>query len=114
MLKIADSAAIRHHIPTRPRNSCESGISACGTGMVVAAKPASPYPRSLLILPVRIFRMFQIPQRTAAAHHRDPCKVVIWRRGTRTPLQCPSVPWVVARQFAFEVRRDQVVDKYQN
>src|SRR5664280_2287799 len=43
MLKIADSATIRHHMPTRPRNSCESGISGCGTAMVVAAKRESPF-----------------------------------------------------------------------
>src|SRR5208337_3238987 len=43
MLKIADSAAIRHHIPTRPRNSCARGISDCGRATVVAAIRASPY-----------------------------------------------------------------------
>src|SRR5271157_3562247 len=43
MQKIADSAAIRHHMPTRPRNSCASGISDCGRATVVAAIRASPY-----------------------------------------------------------------------
>jgi hypothetical protein len=39
MLKMADSAAIRHHMPTLPRMWAESGISLCGTAIVVAAKP---------------------------------------------------------------------------
>src|SRR5215471_9835013 len=38
MLKIVDSARIKHNIPTRPRDSTESGISCSGTAMVVAAK----------------------------------------------------------------------------
>src|SRR5271165_5839977 len=40
MQKMADSAAMRHHMPTRPRSSCPSGISFGGTMIVVAAKMA--------------------------------------------------------------------------
>src|SRR5208337_488929 len=43
MQKMADSAAMRHHMPTRPRSSCPSGISFGGTVIVVAAKMALPY-----------------------------------------------------------------------
>src|SRR6476620_664009 len=37
MLKIVDSARIKHNMPTRPRHSAESGISCCGMVMVVVA-----------------------------------------------------------------------------
>jgi hypothetical protein len=41
MLKIADSAMIRHHMPTLPRRFADNGISLCGTGIVAAAKKFS-------------------------------------------------------------------------
>src|SRR4029077_1260582 len=42
MLKIADSAAIRHHMPTRPRHSCESGNSPGVSAMDKGADIVSP------------------------------------------------------------------------
>src|ERR1039458_8009363 len=68
----------------------------------------------LLVLPVRVFRMLQVPQRTTASHHGNRGEVVIGWRGAGTPLQSPGVPGIVARQLALEVGRDQVVDKNQD
>src|SRR5664279_452410 len=117
MLKIADSATIRHHMPTRPRNSCESGISGCGTAMVVAAKRESPFSSTQNRPPWRVasavtrtssqdLRDVSSPTTDDGFAHRNHGEVVIGRRGTGTPLQSPGIPGIVARQLAFEVRRD--------
>src|SRR5271165_4154409 len=104
MLKIADSAAIRHHMPTRPRISCPSGISDGGSATDVVAMRVSP----LLVLPVRIFRMLQVPQRTAAAHHRLFREVIVRRRRTRAPLQRPRIPRIVSRWLSLEIRPHKI------
>src|SRR5207245_1828217 len=50
--------------------------------------PLAPLPS--LILPVRIVRVFQVPQRPAAVHHRDHLKVVRGRRRGGGPFQGPG------------------------
>src|SRR5664279_4952343 len=102
MLKIADSAAIRHHMPTRPRSSCASGISDCGSATVAMWR------LSLLVLPIGIFGMLSVPQRTTAAHHRNFREVIFRRRRRGAPLQCPRVPRIVARGSAFEIRPQEI------
>src|SRR5208337_4003369 len=99
MLKMADSAVIRHHIPTRPRSSCGRGISDGGMVMLVAATRYSP----LLVLPVRVLGMFQVPQRTPAPDHRNRREVVVRRRGSRGPFQRPRIPRIIARRLSFRV-----------
>src|SRR5215470_18806745 len=102
MQKIADSAAIRHHMPTGPRHSCESGDSRCVSAAAGMADTASP----LLVLPVGIFGMFHIPQRPPARDDGNRAEVVLGRRGCRGPFERPRVPRIVGGLRAFEVRPD--------
>src|SRR5215467_4384756 len=107
MLKIADSAAIRHNIPTRPRNSWESGSSGCvggKAGAVETGKRVAP----LFVLPVRIFGMFQVPQRTAAADDGSLGEVVFGGRRRRRPFERPPVPRIGAGRPAVEERRNKI------
>src|SRR5690242_17523927 len=78
-------------MPTGPRHS----------GIVATAS-------SLLVLPVRIFRMFYVPQRPTAGDDRDCGEGVLARRRRRGPLQRPRVPWVVSGCRAFEVGPEKV------
>src|SRR5215831_15700247 len=50
------------------------------------------------ISPIRIFRMFQIPQRAAAPHLRQSLEVVFGRRRRCGPLQGPGVPGIITRR----------------
>src|SRR5579862_2779555 len=68
----------------------------------------------LFIFPIRIFRMFQVPQRPAAKHYRNLSKVVIWRRRRRMPLQRPRIPRIIACGRALEVTPDQIEDQEQD
>src|SRR5271157_2401558 len=69
--------------------------------MVVAATRNYPL---LLVLPVRIFGMLQVPQRTTAPNHGNLDEVVVWRRRANSPLQRPRIPRIVPRRVPFEVR----------
>ena len=66
---------------------------------------------SLLVLPIGVFRMFQVPQRPAAVDGRDFFEVVRRRRRGGRPFQRPGVPRIVARRLAVPQRDDQVVDE---
>src|SRR2546422_448496 len=68
-----------------------------GRGRLVSL---TSWPPSLLVLPVRILGMFQVPKGTAAVHGRRLVEVVRRRRRCRLPLQRPAVPGVVARRFS--------------
>src|SRR5580700_5293114 len=109
MLKIADSAAIKHHMPTRPRSSGASGISDCGSVTVVAAIGVP-----LLVLPIRIFGMFQVPQWATATHYGNLRKVIFGRRRRCTPLQRPCIPGVVARWLTSIKRPHRIHHPAQN
>src|SRR5262249_20762572 len=61
-----------------------------------------------VITTVRIFWMFQIPQRSSACDNRNRGKVVGWRRRTRRPLERPGIPRIVPRFGSFEIRNDEV------
>src|SRR5262249_14196953 len=63
---------------------------------------------------VRIFRVFQVPQWTAACNHRKHGKVICWRWRASGPLQCPRIPGVIAGHFPLEIRPDQVPYENQN
>ena len=63
---------------------------------------------SSLVLPVRIVRMFEIPQRAPAAYDRIFSEVVRRRRRGRRPLERPRIPRVVAGHAAVQVRVDHV------
>src|SRR5258708_33614647 len=65
--------------------------------------------RALLIPPVRVVRVFQVPQRATAVHGRNHFKVVRGRRRRRGPFQRPGVPRVITRQPASAQRGEKVV-----
>src|SRR5215471_17470131 len=68
---------------------------------------------ALLIPPVRIFRMLDIPKWPPALHFRNYGKVVYgWRRRSR-PFQGPRVPWIIARRPPLKVRPEQVEQEAQ-
>src|SRR4051812_41103948 len=125
MLKMADSAVIRHHIPTLPRLLAASGISLGGTVIVAAANKFSFCCRvmqlhsgiasnRLFVFPIRIFRMLLVPQRPAALHHRKFGEVVLGWRRSRMPLERPRVPRVGAGCRSPVMSPQQVDDPEQN
>src|ERR1700751_4401017 len=66
---------------------------------------------SSLIPPVRILRMFQVPQRTAAPDLGLGCEVVLRRWRRNRPFKCPCIPGIISRRRSAEIRDDQVVGK---
>ena len=54
----------------------------------------------IFVFPIRVVRMFQVPQRPAAADGRDLLEVVGRRRRGRRPFQRPGVPRIVAGRLA--------------
>src|SRR5215472_9462433 len=115
---MAASPAIRQNIPTRPREGSTHGLSATGivAGSVlmlflynskIATREAS------LVLPVRIFRMLDVPQRPAAPHLRQNREVVVGRRRRSCPLERPRIPRIIVRAPALKVRPHQITDETQ-
>src|SRR5258708_29039537 len=67
----------------------------------------------LLIADVRVFRMLAIPQWPPAAYGWNRSKVVRrWRR-THRPFESPSVPGIVPRFEAREIRKSEVHHEHQ-
>src|SRR6516164_9121954 len=115
---MAASPAIRQNIPTRPREGSTHGLSAPGivAGSVLmfflynsknAAREAS------LVLPVRIFRMLDVPQRPAAPHLWQNRKVVVGGRRRCCPLERPRIPRIVVGEAASKIRPHQIKDETQ-
>src|SRR6266851_5940689 len=109
MVKIAASAAIRAHIPTRPRAGSFHSSSG-GSVVDVAFITLAP----LLVLPVRIVRMLKVPERTAALDGWDGVEVVCRRRRIRGPFESPRIPRIVSSGFATVVGPEQVSQEDQN
>src|SRR3989441_5528127 len=65
----------------------------------------------LLVLPIRVFWVFQVPERAAAAHHRQRLEVVLRRRRGRGPFERPGVPGVIARRRTAAQRDEQIGDE---
>src|ERR1700678_1550121 len=89
IVKIAASAAIRQYIPTTPRDgrlhrTSPPGIVTEGALII------------LLVLPIGIFRMLNIPERTPAFHLRQHSEVIARRRRSGGPFQGPGIPWVAS------------------
>src|SRR6185437_6732743 len=125
IVKIAVSPAMRENIPTRPREGSVQGVSVIG---MVAGSELMYYLRkidgckfetvfhviALLIPPVRIFRMLEVPKRPPALHFRNGREVVCgWRRRSR-PFQSPGVPWIIAGRASSKVRPEQVESEAQH
>src|SRR5258708_7051412 len=103
MVKIAASAAIKAHIPTRLRLRSLHLSSAWGSGKDVVVIALAP----LLVLPVRIGRMLKVPERAAAPNYRDRGEVVGRRRRICGPLECPGVPRIASSSFAPAIGPEQ-------
>src|SRR5215468_1304369 len=115
---MAASPAIRQNIPTRPREGSTHGLSA--TGIVAGSElmfflynSKNATRDASLVLPVRIFRMLDVPQWPSAAHLRQNREVVVGGRRRSCPLERPRIPRVIARAAALKVRPDQIRDKTQ-
>src|SRR5260370_10758932 len=69
---------------------------------------------SLFILPVRIFRVLDVPKRTPAPDDGNRGKVVFGWRGARGPVECPRIPGIVPGGFAFDQRPQQIEPKHEH
>src|SRR5580704_15571760 len=107
MVKIAVSAAIRQYMATGPRAGRLQRISLSGTVVDAALI-------ELLVPPVWIFRMLQVPQRAAALDLRGDREVVRRRRRIGGPFERPRIPGIAPGERTTEVRPQQVADKNQD
>src|SRR5713101_8352536 len=94
-------------MPTRPRDGSSHPIA--GSSRVFDG--ACMIECLLVVFPIRIVRMLEVPQWSATSYHRDPCKVVRRRGRRRRPLEGPCVPRVASGALAFEIRKEQVGDE---
>src|SRR6266699_4917644 len=67
-----------------------------------------------LIAAVRVFRMLEIPQWTAAGDCWNRSEVVYGRRGAYGPFEIPCVPRIITGLRSFPIRNDKVGYKHQN
>src|SRR5580698_8443354 len=107
MVKIANSAAIRESIPTWPRCGSSHFNSIDVAADVVLLTKGS----SLFILPIGIFGMLDVPERTPASDDRNLCKVVFHGRRARGPLESPGIPGIVTGSLALEKRPKKISDE---
>src|SRR5215510_13782213 len=101
MTKIEDSPAMRQNIPTRPRVGSSHFSSPAFIVIGEAFMTGAPL---LVVLPIRIVGVLEVPERSAASHDRNRCEVVGRRRRTGGPFQRPRVPGIVAGRLSPEVR----------
>src|SRR5580658_1111457 len=107
MVKIADSAAIRQYMPTGPRAGSSHGTSLAGVVFVCSIMTS-------LVLPIGIFRMLEVPKRTAALDLRKRRKVICRRGGGGGPFERPGVPGVAASHLTPPDRPKQVARENQH
>src|SRR6266853_1449850 len=110
MVKIAVSAAIRAHIPTRPGAGRFHSSAAGASGKDVVLITLAP----LLVLPIRIVRMLKVPERTPALYFWNRSEVISRRRRIRRPFESPRIPGIVSSGFAAVVGPEQVSQEDQN
>src|SRR5262249_33818609 len=96
IVNIADSVTISQATATlrRDGNCHAADVAARGRGALLSIGPSS----CLLVLPIRVFGVFQVPERAAAAHYRQRLEVVLRRRRGRGPSERAGDPGVIARQ----------------
>src|SRR5258708_30185408 len=106
---------MREKIPGGPREGSLHGVSISGivAGSVVMNQPqefqflleirTAPNLTALLVLPVRILRMLDVPKRPPALHFRSDRKVVRRRWGRCRPFQRPRIPRIVAGRTSAKV-----------
>src|SRR5213593_686348 len=110
---MADSAMMREAIPTFPRYGRRHASGVSRAGVVIAFVALIALSLSL-VAAVRVFRMFQIPQRTAAGNCRNRSKVVRRWRGAYGPFESPCIPGIIPCRVSLPIRNDEVRYKHQN
>src|SRR6202453_941403 len=110
MVKIADSAAIRADIPTRPRLGSLHSNSVRGVVKDVVLMARIPS----FVSPVGIIRMLEIPERTTALDRGNGREVVFWWRRIRGPFKSPRIPRIAPGNLAAEVRPDKISQEDQD
>src|SRR5580704_14912849 len=109
MVKMASSAAIKESIPTRPREGSTHGCSIVDGTDEMLLKSLS----SSLVLPVRIFRVLDVPERPPAFDNGNFGKVVFHGGRTRGPFERPRVPRIIPSGLALETRPKQISDEHE-
>src|SRR5262249_25074710 len=106
MVTIADSVRIRQPIATLRRDGSRHGAVSSAkynaSPLIMVLLPSS------LVLPVRVFRVFQIPKWARATDYGNALEVVLRRRRSRGPLERPRIPGVISRLFALARRPENV------
>src|SRR5271168_4472394 len=97
MIKSAHSATMNEAIPTMPRSGRFQSAGRDGLAALI-----------LLVLPVRILRMLQIPKRATAANCGNRLEIIFGRRRGRCPFESPCVPRIVTRDRAYLERADDI------
>src|SRR5207253_1041493 len=100
---MADSAMMREAMPTFPRYGRFQAPGVSKAGVVIGFMTLIALSPSL-VAAVRVFRMFQIPQRTAAGDCRDGSKIVRRRRGAYGPFESPCVPGIIPCRVSLPIR----------
>src|SRR5215469_18813668 len=109
MVKNALSVMISAIIPARPRDGITHG-SAMGGGAFIVWVIAPIFICSpLLILPIRVSGMLQIPEGTATMNRRYLREIVLGRRRRRGPFERPRIPRIFACRPACRQRPYNVV-----
>src|ERR1700733_10854848 len=104
---MALSAPIRQYMATGPR----AGFHRLSGSTTTADDALMDSP--LLVMPVGIFGMLQIPQWTAAFYFWNDCKVIRRRGRGRGPLESPGIPRIASGDPATKVGPEKVSDKNQ-
>src|SRR5262249_22116545 len=99
--RLSGNEAVHCYTPTRRGSPSEFRFECCDCGYAHQNLP-------LLILPIRIFRVLQVPKWTTALYRRNHGKVISRRWRTGGPLQGPVIPGIVSGDLASEIRPDQV------
>src|SRR5262245_3058769 len=109
IVNMADSVTISHATAgwRRDRNCHSTVVAARGIEALLSIGHSS----CLFVLPIRVFWVFQVPERAAAAHHRQRLEVVLRRRRGRGPFERPGVPGVIARWRTAAQRDEQIDDE---
>src|ERR1700677_2151081 len=107
MVKNALSVTINAIIPARPRDGNTQGSGIAG-GAMVPAIASIVSGSALLILPIRVLGMFDVPQRPAAVNRRDICEIIFRRWRSSCPFEGPRVPRVLACGLAAHERANDV------
>src|SRR6185369_17734101 len=92
MVNMALSAMIKPTMPTRPFDN-EGKASPWGERVSTVASIA--WQQELFVFPIRVRRMFKVPERATAPYGGSLGEVVFGRWRTGCPLQSPGIPRII-------------------